>query len=67
MVLEGLAQDARLAKKGAWADSQPVPLWEMVEEEIALVGRLISWQGAVGFNLRSSQRDKHFLEIIIST
>src|SRR4249919_3037358 len=28
VVLEGLAQDARLAKKGAWADSQPVPLWE---------------------------------------
>jgi hypothetical protein len=38
-----------------------------VEEEIALVGRLISWQGVVGFNLRSSQRDKHFLEIIINT
>jgi endonuclease YncB( thermonuclease family) len=27
-VLEGLEKDARAAKKGLWADPQPVPPWE---------------------------------------
>jgi hypothetical protein len=39
----------------------------MVEEEIALVGRLISWRGAVEFNLRSSQRERDSLGVTINT
>jgi endonuclease YncB( thermonuclease family) len=31
-VLEGLEKEAREARKGFWADPQPVPRWEVAEE-----------------------------------
>ena len=51
MVLEAVEKDAREAKKGLWADPQPVPLWEWQQEKEESHQR--SWAARLDTSLRA--------------
>ena len=59
-MLEGLEKEAREARKGLWADPQPVPPWGWRKRKSHKWAGLLLGVGALGFSLRSPQRDPDF-------
>jgi hypothetical protein len=55
--IQGREQEAREAKKGLWADPQPVPPWEWRKRKEREWPGLFLGVGALGFCLRRSQRN----------
>jgi endonuclease YncB( thermonuclease family) len=53
-VLKGLEKEAREARKGLWADPQPVPPWECRKRKSCYWAGLFLGIGALGISLRRS-------------